>query len=370
VGDTHYYLTSLMLAPHETRAIDLRQLRDAQVADFKKNKIPAGATDGSVNWVRLDNVPVMGRVAVVTNTAGLASSYDCCTCPCALSFMGLVTVSPASFALLPTETEALGGSSKFADCNYYVYWYDTTSWAGWSSSDTSVVTMDTSVIGQANAQGGGTATATAQYNACGYWYYNPLTLTCTCSNNTSGSGGSSANVVTATITVHFTGSKAASDNLTFPSSGTCSQTLGLLNCTSPGDWVWNVEIEADVSDDASKWTPHQSYTGPVTGYYKDSNGNLHSFSYNQNVSNDDPSSQAVQQPAGQKTIFWIDAPGHYYTYNGYQIDSMTDIEDFTSKVCSKVTTTTCASVAWYLKIVVDAGAVLDTTNSKAGFGSL
>jgi hypothetical protein len=55
--------------------------------------------------------------------------------------------------------------------------------------------MDTSVIGQANAQSGGTATATAQYNACGYWYYNPLTLTCTCSNNTSGSGNSAAIVV-------------------------------------------------------------------------------------------------------------------------------------------------------------------------------
>jgi hypothetical protein len=108
--------------------------------------------------------------------------------------MGLVTVSPASFGFLPGDTEALSGDSKFADCNYYVYWYDTTSWAWWSSSNTPVVTMDTSVIGQADAQSAGTATATAQYNACGYWYYNPLTLTCTCSNNTSGSGGSSANV--------------------------------------------------------------------------------------------------------------------------------------------------------------------------------
>jgi hypothetical protein len=42
-----YYLTSLSLAPHETRAIDLRSLRDAQVADFKKHKIPASAADVS-----------------------------------------------------------------------------------------------------------------------------------------------------------------------------------------------------------------------------------------------------------------------------------------------------------------------------------
>lgn len=39
----HYFLTTLKLAPHETRAIDLRKLRDAQQSDFKKNKIPAGA---------------------------------------------------------------------------------------------------------------------------------------------------------------------------------------------------------------------------------------------------------------------------------------------------------------------------------------
>jgi hypothetical protein len=46
----HYYLTSLKLAPHKTRAIDIRQLRDTQVADFRKNRIPADAADGSVSW--------------------------------------------------------------------------------------------------------------------------------------------------------------------------------------------------------------------------------------------------------------------------------------------------------------------------------
>ncbi len=43
----HFYLTRLTLAPHETRAIDLRKLRDAQKPDFRENTIPAGATDGS-----------------------------------------------------------------------------------------------------------------------------------------------------------------------------------------------------------------------------------------------------------------------------------------------------------------------------------
>ena len=68
----HYYLTSL--AAGETRAIDIRQLRDAQVADFKGHVIPRNASDGSVTWIRLDDVPVSGCVMVISRTAGVASS--------------------------------------------------------------------------------------------------------------------------------------------------------------------------------------------------------------------------------------------------------------------------------------------------------
>ncbi len=61
----HYYLTKLLLNPHETRAIDIRKLRDAQEEDFEGNTIPVGATDGSVNWIRLDNVAVSGQRGVL-----------------------------------------------------------------------------------------------------------------------------------------------------------------------------------------------------------------------------------------------------------------------------------------------------------------
>ncbi len=53
----HYCLTKLKLEPRETKAIDIRKLRDKQEADFKKNKIPVGASDCSVNRVRMDNAP-------------------------------------------------------------------------------------------------------------------------------------------------------------------------------------------------------------------------------------------------------------------------------------------------------------------------
>jgi hypothetical protein len=81
-GSPSYYLTSLNLNPHETRAIDLRKLRDAQKPDSKKNTIPATATDGSVTWGRIDNLPVMGRLMVINRQQGMPSNCDCFACPC------------------------------------------------------------------------------------------------------------------------------------------------------------------------------------------------------------------------------------------------------------------------------------------------
>lgn len=76
VGTT-YYLTKLQLQAHETRALNLRRLRDAQKPDFQKNVIPAGASDGSVLWIRLDNVPVMRRPVVIQRHKGLAAAPEC-----------------------------------------------------------------------------------------------------------------------------------------------------------------------------------------------------------------------------------------------------------------------------------------------------
>ena len=58
-------LHCLQLNPHETRVIDLRKLRDAQQPDLRGNTVPASASDGSVIWVRADNLPVMGRLMLI-----------------------------------------------------------------------------------------------------------------------------------------------------------------------------------------------------------------------------------------------------------------------------------------------------------------
>ena len=72
-------------------------------------------------------------------------------------------------------------------------------------------------------------------------------------------------------------------------------------------------------------------------------------------------------------MFWIDGPGRSIWVDADNpvnlVNTVTDTFDFTSKVCSKVVPSYCKSVQWYFKLVVDAGGVLDTANSKAGFGN-
>jgi hypothetical protein len=148
----HYYLTQLKLQPHETRAINIRQLRDAQLADFRKNKIPATATDGSVTWIRLDNVPVMGRLLVIARHAGMSSSYDCCTCPCPPSD-SYIEVDPPSTNLLPGWATQLTAYDYKVNCNGQYFSYDWTDGVSWGSSNSGVATVNSSGYVTASSAG-------------------------------------------------------------------------------------------------------------------------------------------------------------------------------------------------------------------------
>ena len=148
-----YYLTKLKLSPHETRMIDLRQLRDAQQPDFKGNKIPARGTDGSVLWNRFDNMPVMGRVAVVNRHGGVSSAYDCCTCTCPLQY-GAMYISPGGATMLPGQQCQMTAYEGSANCNGDNYWAVTDS-CSWGGGATGVATVNST--GLVTAVGGGTA---------------------------------------------------------------------------------------------------------------------------------------------------------------------------------------------------------------------
>ncbi len=162
-----YYLTKLQLNPHETRAIDLRKLRDAQQPDFKNNKIPAGATDGSVLWIRGDNLPVMGRMMQIHRKAGMTSNYDCCFCGCPYNYTpSLNYMNPISLYLWVTSEGGFVFYAGFKDCNQSPYWYDYTTSASWSSGNPSIASMQGA--GLVKGVSGGTASISASYS--GYTY--------------------------------------------------------------------------------------------------------------------------------------------------------------------------------------------------------
>ena len=111
-GGVVYHITDLKLMPHETRAIDLRKLRDAQKPDFLGNKIPANATDGSALWGRIDNVPVMGRLVVLQRRKALASSYSCDPCSCPMS----LTSYPLQLTPVPGQCHSSAGAAGTRLC--------------------------------------------------------------------------------------------------------------------------------------------------------------------------------------------------------------------------------------------------------------
>jgi Big-like domain-containing protein len=138
-------------------------LRDAQHADFRKNQIPPGAAEGSVDWIRLDNVPVTGRLIVISRNGGIASAYDCCTCPCTANLIG-ISDSPSTFSVLPGATMQCSCTATFQNCNGVDTYSTETNSATWSSSNTAVATMDGTTKGLVHGVAAGAATITATYS--------------------------------------------------------------------------------------------------------------------------------------------------------------------------------------------------------------
>ncbi len=72
------------LAPHETTAFDIKQIRDAQVKGSEGNTIPIDAESGHVFWTIFGSTEkaLIGRAETVTPNGGMASTYECGICPC------------------------------------------------------------------------------------------------------------------------------------------------------------------------------------------------------------------------------------------------------------------------------------------------
>jgi hypothetical protein len=161
-----YYLTDLALAPRETRAIDIRKLRDAQKPDLFDTKLPASATDGSVTWIRIGAKPLMGRLVVLRKKAGIASNYDCDLCCCGAWPTGAGSVSPTSVNKSVGQTQQFTFSAGYSDCYGGFCYYNVTNSSTWGGGPSGVATVSNTspTKGRATAVGPGTATVSASYH--------------------------------------------------------------------------------------------------------------------------------------------------------------------------------------------------------------
>lgn len=163
----------LVLAPHQTMAIDIRKLRDSQTPDEYGRVIPAEVTHGQLWWGPRALRTIIGRNEEVNVTQGIASSFSCGGTCC-----GIIT---AQFRMVPgSATMGINGNawplvSQEQDWTcvsgniYWTAWYDTSGYY-WSSSNTSVA----NIVGGDSYTGynpeittgpnGGTATISASFD--------------------------------------------------------------------------------------------------------------------------------------------------------------------------------------------------------------
>jgi hypothetical protein len=176
--------------------------------------------------------------------------------------------------------------------------------------------------------------------------------------------------------------KTPGDGLLFANAqNTCSETLGLKDCTSTSKyWLWNLEGNAHVYNDASQWNTNVEAEYHFRGLSRDSSNNLHPFTCTTEFAPDGPKPTFLQQIAGQKSIFYLDAPGPYSTNDptdqclgggpqAQPIDSMTFVYNFTVTFSSKLSSYH-KTVYYYVKFVIFPGGVLDTVKSHLDYGNL
>jgi len=156
-------------------------VRDEQKPDLNGSKVPAGATDGSVVWIRLDNVPVMGRMVALQRHRGIASSYQCGLCDCPGHGTSNTLVPLVVLPLTPVidigSAQSFTATAVYRDCYSNGFPGSATSRSTWRSYDTSVATMS---LWTATGRGPGSTTIEAKLNGCVWTPPVPPYYLCSC----------------------------------------------------------------------------------------------------------------------------------------------------------------------------------------------
>jgi hypothetical protein len=171
------------LAPHETYAFNIKQIRDAQLKGSEGNTIPLDAERGHVYWTIFGSAEkaLIGRAEMVDYSGGIASTYEC-GCPCSVINQNTGYFDSRAVPLTEDHHEP-GGTRLYKaqqqDKNCFgggASWFDVTTSIEWSTSDPNIATVDG--VGTVTAQNQqGFTSITARWLANTY-QYNPNTEFC------------------------------------------------------------------------------------------------------------------------------------------------------------------------------------------------
>jgi hypothetical protein len=161
-----YNLERLPLAPYQTIAVDIRELRDRQQSDIRDSVMPVGVESGQVVWYEEEVGSLIGRAEVANIPAGIASSFSCGdTCICPPSFH-------STYVTASNTAGAVGGSTTMAvyetrrNCTTTFGPYNRTSDSAWTSTNGSVATAASG--GSVSHVGLGSCSINAEFTALVY----------------------------------------------------------------------------------------------------------------------------------------------------------------------------------------------------------
>lgn len=234
-----YMIGVKTIAAGETAAIDIRALRDNQVADEEGRTIPLDVMRGQARWTIIldegsDLLAMIGRSELVNETRGISSTYACQNCCGDHAEDDFIT--PEQTQMQVGQNVILRAFEERLDCYGYPYAVQRT--ASWSSDNTSVATVTkVSSGGRVTSVGAGQTTIHANWQSLGTEPQQcggplraipnqPEPIPCCTSNSHFGSA--SANVLVFRLRIRASGSSIHFEDSDVGASIVAGETFGII----------------------------------------------------------------------------------------------------------------------------------------------
>jgi hypothetical protein len=174
-----YHPDMMKLAPFQTVALDIKQLRDSQKPDIQGRALPMNVNAGQVVWFERDLGSLIGRAEVANIPKGIASTFSCtapCDCPPNFSSASLAPTSPppSTFTGVPGDLIAARVTEIDKDCYNNSFGPYNVNVSSWITENPAVATISGQGV---FLVGSGTCSVRGQFSATVYGFNcTPMTI--------------------------------------------------------------------------------------------------------------------------------------------------------------------------------------------------